>query len=244
LITDNPAARLLEILKKGKKIVGNVTSRSAWQKILEMESDDESELYSKLGKVMSLTKETIDILKKYSLGESDSWIHWSTQIHNSFSSYSLNDAWPRFINGIDQHSMSYLHLHSQLIESKILEGTDLNIEKLLEIRKDLQDLIADIISCELSPRIKEFLLRSFKKIVDAIDEHHITGQIAIIDAIDAAFGHFATDENYRAEISSSSIYSKLTDTLSVLANAATIFTGVDTKQISSAVSFLIAKTSS
>lgn len=193
---------------------------------------------------MSLTGETIEILQQHKLGESDSWIHWSKQIHKSFSAYSLNDRWTNFISAIDQHSISYLHLHAQLIESKIANNTTFDLEKLQEIRDNLQETISEIINCELPPNIKEFLLRSLKKIIDAIDEHHITGKIAIVDAIDATIGHFATDENYQKQVVNSSIYSKLANTLSILANAATLFTSVDAKQLSAAVSFLIAKTSS
>ena len=64
---DNPAARLLRILEKGKKLPPPMSCRQAWCELLEVEIEDKVTLMGRLGKLIPLTAEITEQLSKLAL---------------------------------------------------------------------------------------------------------------------------------------------------------------------------------
>lgn len=64
MIGDNPAARLLAILELGIQQDQNIKCRDIWRKLLNVEGGDDALLMSRLGKVMELPQQAIQIIKK------------------------------------------------------------------------------------------------------------------------------------------------------------------------------------
>ncbi|PHR57253.1 MAG: hypothetical protein COA44_06015 [Arcobacter sp.] len=193
---DNHASRLHSILESGMSIPRGSNCRDAWRKLLN--TKEEALLMSRLGKVMELTSLIIkDVENNPSALKSSK--HWSAQVTKAFMTQNLNDQWSGFIAHIDSHSLNYLHMTADFIQSNSHKEI-ISDSKLQEIREQVDALYKEVLSSELDEGIKEYLYRTLQKLLVSIDEYFITGVNPIIDSVDQVIGHIVTDEPFRVEL--------------------------------------------
>jgi len=224
LVFDNPAERLLSILENGKGIVDTTNCRQAWHKLLILKSPTESELMSRLGRVMDLPHQIVQLLD--SIGENDDSMnkHWITKVSAGFMQQNLNSAWSTFNTHIDAHSISYLKMCSKLLRahSKIKGLTEDELDK---IREQLQELIQSVESSDIDPSVKEYLFRSLKRIIISIDEYFITGVTPLIDSIETTFGHAVANSDFRDAMKKSDIGEDFWDALFKVSSVVSLSVG-------------------
>ncbi len=225
MIGDNPAARLLAILEAGKEYQNHENCRSVWKRILDIESHPDSLLMSRLGKVMELPEQIITVLKQDFPNQVNTYTHWSKQTNRAFSQQNLNGQWKEFYSHIDTHTLNYLRLNADLIQTK--SPTHLiELERLNELREKISELLTELIDSDFEAEFKEFMSRSLQRMVFAIDEYRISGALPVMDAIEGAFGHAFFDEKYKNVLSNTGLGSKIISTLSTVADAMSIALGV------------------
>lgn len=231
---DNPAARLLFILERGKKIPANMNCRNAWQQLIGP-TDNNAMLISRLGKVMELPEQAINAIKDGFPNQGNTWSHWEAQVNQAFMVQNLNANWDTFINHIDAHSINYLKLASDLLQSKSNTKT-LEGDQLLSVRADIQKVYEDILSSDLSDEIKKYVVRYLRKILIGIDEYQITGAFPLLDSIETLIGHSAIDKSYHSFLTNSELGKRILDTLGAMANLVTVAVGIP--QLSQAIVLL------
>jgi hypothetical protein len=98
ILIENPAARLLAILEKGKTIPPNETCENAWIKILETQRSTNSLFFTRLAKVMELTNRSSKLLENLDLTEKFKRAnqHWVNQVNAAFVNQKLNGQWETF----------------------------------------------------------------------------------------------------------------------------------------------------
>ncbi|WP_428025814.1 hypothetical protein [Arcobacter sp.] len=223
---NNPAKRLLIILEEGKRIPTNMNCKEVWCKLLEVEDRNNlSLILSRLGKLMELPDIIIkDIIKHYP--EQKSYKHWSTRVNNSFSKQNLNSSWLTFIEGIDEHAIEYLRMSSALLDNNSDEEL-LTSEQLLNIKKNIDGIINDILDSDISENLKKYIIKYLRKILIAIEEYKISGIEPIIESLETTLGHAFLDDEYKSVIlKESSIGEKIRNTLADIANLVTTCQGV------------------
>lgn len=222
---DNPAYRLLTILEEGKKIDINLNCAIVWARLLNV-STDSPDLFARMGKVMELPSLAVSAICSAYPDEPNTWAHWVGQVQQGFRSQSLNQPWSTFINVIDNHSINYLKIHSKLLQLKsnfkpvdqdVLENSRQGLSEVLELLLAAND-IEDEVRISLS--------RNIRKLINSIEEYKLTGSIGIFDSLEILIGHSYFDQKYANAIKKSSIAEKITNLLSVLANAMTIAQGL------------------
>ena len=222
---DNPAFRLFTILGQGKLIDGRTKCLVAWAELLDVEPDS-PELLAKMGKVMELPSQTVAALLSSNPYQEDTTNHWLKQVQVAFESQVLGSTWTTFIDRIDTHSITYLQLHSQLIQGarkrKALDSGDLDSAK-LELDEVLQFLLN---SESIDSEVRVALARNLRRLITAIDEYRLTGSTAIFDSIEILFGHSYFDLKYAEVIRESTTGKRIADIVSVLANSMTIALGL------------------
>lgn len=221
---DNPAARLHEILTKGKLISGDTPCTTAWKQILKLDSDDPTLLQYKVGKVMALPIEINEIMRV--LYPSRAKVpHWEHQIRVGFLNQSLIGKWSSFISSIDNHTVEYLALLADLIESKeslkILEN-----EEITQLREKLLDIMDEVLSANLSLELKSSILRHLRKILEAIDDYNITGINPIIESVEATMGHAHLNGGFASFLKNEELGQKVLDFLSAASNILTVSTSL------------------
>ncbi|ADR33957.1 hypothetical protein Sulku_1294 [Sulfuricurvum kujiense DSM 16994] len=225
MIHDNPAERLLKILQDGKNENVNAPCRAVWARLLNVEITDHALMMSRMGKVMELPNQIISELKEKFPNQSNTYEHWSKQLSHAFLLQNINDKWDTFIKHIDNHSIAYLQLSANLLQSKSIISL-IEKEKLNEIREKIDNLYKEIIETDLDEKVKEFLLRAMQKILVSVDEYNISGSIPIMDSIDMVFGHMVVNDEFRNEMNKTPITKTLFERLSDVANIVTVSQGL------------------
>lgn len=231
---DNPAARLLAIIENGKSISAHVNCRVAWEQLLDVENNNPL-LISRLGKVMELPDSIIQAIKENFPNQQDTWSHWSTQVNHAFMVQNLNANWQTFINEIDQHSVTYLRLASDLLQVK--SNTKILIDgEISPIRERLLGLLEEVLSGNLSDDIKKYLARNIRKIIVSIEEYKITGALPLLDSIESTIGHAHIDEPYKNFLVDTELGRRILDTLGAMSNLVTVAVGIP--QLSQTIALL------
>ncbi|MEL3924010.1 hypothetical protein V1481_11655 [Aeromonas enteropelogenes] len=231
---DNPAARLLSLITSGKEYPTNTLCRSVWETLLEVENNNPL-LISRLGKVMELPDSIISALKEHFPSQHKSWAYWEPQVNGAFMSQNLNSEWATFINRIDDHSIAYLELSADLLQTlantKSIVGDDMD-----DLRQRLNQILSEVMESDISSEVKKFVARNIRKIIVSLDEYKLTGALPILDAIDATIGHAHVDKSYMSFLQNSELGGKLLETLAAAANVVTVAVGLP--QLSQAIALI------
>ena len=223
--TDNPAGRLLNILSEGKKRQVGSPSKTVWSELLEVESGNLPLLMSRLGKVMELPEQIINDIQTHYPNQNNTHKHWSTKVNTAFSKQNLNGSWQEFIRHIDSHTIDYLSMSVDLLDSK--ENTQvLSTEKLTEIHEKINGLLIEVMDMDLDESFKKYIVGYLRKIIISIEEYKISGATPIVESIESILGHAFIDENYRKNIVETDFGTKLITTLSAVASVVTIAVGL------------------
>lgn len=231
---DNPAARLLSIIKEGQTYHNTRSCREVWQIILDVE-DNNPLLISRLGKAMELPEAIIHALQEHFPSQVNSWQHWESQVNRAFMSQNLNATWGSFIDNIDHHSINYLGMSADLLQTRSnthsIAGDDIE-----DLRQQLNQILVEVMQSDISSDVKRFVARNIRKIITSIDEYKLTGALPILDAIDATIGHAHIDKSYMSFLRESELGGKLLDTLAAAANVVTVAVGLP--QLSQAIALI------
>lgn len=224
MIGDNPAARLLDILERGTQENPNSNCREVWRSLLNVTTGGDSLLMARLGKVMELPQQIIELINQDFPNQQGTFAHWNAQVHAAFSSQNLNSEWNTFRQHLDKHSIAYLRLTADLIQTKSAT-TLLSDDTIHELKEKIDGLLTEVLASDLSADIKKILARYLQKLSITIDEYRISGAQGVMDTIEGIFGHAFFDENYRKTITASEIGKTIVSTLATIANCVTVAIG-------------------
>ena len=231
---DNPAARLLSILERGKTKAPETNCRAVWEELLEAK-DDSPLLMARLGKVMELPRLAITSLKEEFPQQGDMWSHWESQVNAAFMVQNMHANWDSFINHVDAHTLTYLRMASSLLQAKA--NTKLIADAdLVTVRETLSAILVEVLASDLPDEVKKYVVRNLRKIVDSIDEYKLTGALPLLDAVETTLGHAAVDKQYKTFLTSTELGKRLLDTLASMANVVTVAVGLP--QLTQAIALL------
>jgi len=231
---DNPAARLLAILDAGRMEPPTSSCRAVWKKLLAV-SDDQALLMSRLGKVMELPLLTVQAIKERYPDQGNSWTHWEGQVNVALTTQNLNGEWKTFIGHIDDHTLNYLRITSDLLQAK--SNTKLIVDNdLSSIRERLDAILGEVLNSDASDEIKKYLVRNLRKIITAIDEYRLTGAIELLDVVETTLGHAFVDKSYKSFLTDTELGRRIIETLGATADVITVAVGLP--QLSAAIAMI------
>ncbi|WP_186031247.1 hypothetical protein [Burkholderia gladioli] len=221
---DNPADRLLQILRAGRQRPDNEPCRKAWHNLLSTDGD-EALLMSRLGKLMTLPGEIVSVYSRHYPDRQGTWNHWFKQVNTAFVSQQLSAAWQSFISHIDEHTMTYLGMTADMIANRDF-GKKLETSQLESLRKDVSELLQEALQSDLDQKTKSAIVRHLQRLLTALDEYSLTGALPILDAVEGSIGHTAFDENYATALRETTIGQRFVTILTTAANIVTIVVGL------------------
>ena len=83
-----------------------------------------------------------------------------------------------------------------------------------------------VLSSEITPDLKKYVIHHLRKILTAIEEYKISGALPILDAVESTIGHAYLDTSYRNFLTSSEVGAKILETLAATANVVTVAVGI------------------
>lgn len=219
----NPAARLLDILIEAQGISKAIPTRQAWTRILDA-GNSTALMHERLSKVMNLSEEAFQLVNELFPRQARASQAWKTAIDTGFLNQEMNGQFDTFMKHISSTAVDHLTSAADLLEFKI--PSKLTNQQIQEFIKSLNDLIEEVLSGDLESKVKEYLARSLRKIVIALEEYRLGGEIPVISSMAALLGHSAFDSDYRSAISETTIGSKILNVLGGIADAVTVATPV------------------
>lgn len=222
---DNPAQRLLDILVEGKELNPKLNCRAAWKTLLKAESESEAALLARLGKVMELPEQTMNLLGSVGENDDDAHQHWVQQVSTAFSKQDFGGYWETFSNHIDMHCLSYLKISARLLKahSTVAELPESTLET---VRSEVQSLIEMVLASNLPSNLKQYLVRSFQRVLVAVQEYSITGAVPVIEALEVTFGHSVADLAFREAVKESDVGDQIWEVLFKISATVSLATGL------------------
>lgn len=217
----NPAARLLDVLLQAQDIDKNTATRTAWAQILDT-GNSLSLLHERLSKVMNLSDETFNLVNELFPRQARATSTWKSAIDSAFSVQNINGTFESFLQKITITAIDHLTSAADLLELKI--PSRLTGSQISEFISSLNELIEEVLSGEFEDKVKEYLARSLRKIVIALEEYRIGGEVPVITSIESLLGHSAFDGDYRNALNETDIGSRILNMLGGLADAVTVVT--------------------
>ncbi len=223
-VMNNPAARLLNILEEGKRQNVAQNCRTVWCKLLDIDPTDKVIFLGKLGKVLALSAEVVDELKKVDGINIERYMHWCQPVEQAFSESNFNGAWHDFSKHLNEHVFNYLTMTSDFLSLRapqaILPKGD--VEK---ISTGARELISEIVAANLPDHIKSYMLSQLKKVVVAADDYKITGSKEVVQIVEETFGHAILKHDLVKPVESNPIAKKFWTFMANAAVVTTIATG-------------------
>ena len=221
---DNPAKRLLTLLKQAQGMNPDTPCRTAWHTLLKT-GNDEATLMVRLGKVMGLPAEIVQSMQRHYPNDPNSWNHWFSRVNNAFVSQQLAGQWQSFSGQIDEHTITYLGMTATLL-GHMEHVAPISNDDAKRFKDELAEILADVLTSDLEPKVKDTVGRHLQRLIVAIDEYSLTGALPILDAVDAAIGHIAIDQQYADTLKNTSIGSRFAEALAAVANVVTVVVGL------------------
>jgi len=223
---NNPAQRLLDILKEGKstEINSNATCLEVWKRLLKVTGNDDAQLLSRLGKTIALVGEIEDEVKQIENVDPASLLAWVPLLRNAFASQNLAGAWSGFISKIDVHTLNYLSNCSALLDSNFKEKYK-PIESLDELANEIEIILHEVLNSDLPEVVKSFMSLKLREIQRAIDEFHITGNGPIVKAVESYYGHLILHKEKIKSYKDHPIFKKFGSLMNGLAIVITVTMG-------------------
>lgn len=231
---DNPAARLLSILEAGKNLPGSGACRKTWHHLLQTDGSH-SLLMSRLGKLFELPRQIEQDLQDNFPDHVKHARHWSSQVETAFMSQNLLGDWGSFIGHIDAHTISYLSLTAELLQTRANTKTIAD-DSIHEIRERLSAIYDEVLAAEIPDEVRVYLVRYIRSILNSIDEYFLTGALPVLAATGTLLGHTFLDERYRSVLANTALGTKLYECLTAMANVVTVAVGIP--QLSTALALL------
>lgn len=197
---DNPAANLLEILTAGERYADSQKCKTVWKKILDLDSQSDTVLLSRLGKIMELPEQIKSIISQDFPNSLSSTRHWTNVVTKAFFEQDINGSWSSFYRHIDDHSIQYLQLNAELLQTKS-PTKKIDDSEIIELREKVSELLNELIDTEIDPEFKTYMTRCLHKLILTIDEYRISGASPILDTVESVYGHAFVDERYRKVLS-------------------------------------------
>jgi len=239
---DNPAQRLLDLLKKGADQSAVAYSRDVWRKVLEIPGTDDQLLLGRLASVMALPGRISQVLEDHFPNPRFNATHWKVQTEKAFFVMQLDGLWTHFYSHIDDHTLSELAMLSFVIEERG-EQTVIAPEDITGLLQRAAALREEISQSALPPAMKLMLMKQMTQLLEALEYYSITGAEPVMDAVQSALGLAVLNEHFRREIgkdTGSAFGDKISDLLSDVANVVTVAGALPaiTVAVNSALTFL------
>lgn len=219
----NPAARLLDVLNETLAVQKNIPTRQAWGQVLKSR-DNQALMYDRLAKLMLLSEETSELVNSLFPRQLRATTAWKTALDTAFTSQNMHATIDSFQNHITNTAIDHLTSAVDLIDLK--NPTILNANDIADFTQKLNDLISEVLNGEFEDKVQEYLVRSLRKVIIALDEYRLSGSIPVTTSIESMLGHSFFDRDYGNALNETETGSKILTILGGIADAVTVATPI------------------
>lgn len=187
---NNPAERLLRLLKAAKKKPRNNKIGNTWMELLEVPDNDRSLLLRRLGQVFELPatiKAQIELLEDI---DHSTYLKWSPAVEKAFSVMNLDASVDNFTNCYDNMALYGLEVCSEIL-SRLRPEEVLDEDQLKKLHEDIQGLMEEVLESDIDENLKRYMFEHLQTVALAIQEYRIRGSRPLQKAVEATLGSLA-----------------------------------------------------
>lgn len=221
--TDNPATRILKVLRAIENCQSATLCKKAWSAALGVEDGNDSLLLIKIGTFMSAPIDAVTIMNNKFPTLASQTNAWHKKFTTAMIHQNLSAPISTFTDIYKDSCNDYLEVMSQMIGTASYE--EVPEEEVLEARSTLANLIEEILKSDLEEKVKNYLVKSIRRIITALEDYELNGTIPVIESIEIMAGHVFTNEQFRTSMNSD-IGNKIFGIIGAIADAMAIVSGV------------------
>lgn len=220
------AGRLLNIIKEAKSISSQTQCIDAWGKILNTNKSNMPLLFKRLGAVMALPSKIEKIvLNTNGISDTRAYLNWLGPINQAFMNQNLSSTWDTFSKYIDQHTINYLTITTDMLNLQSPE-TNLKDTELEKLKNDFLGIEKEINEAELDIELKNFMLKRIRDILNAIDEYKLNGIEPLMDSLNITIGQIILNNELAVKSSKEDFAKKFWNLIVNTSVMVTLLTGV------------------
>lgn len=220
--TDNPAARALRVLKAIDAMNSTTDAKKAWREALGIQGNDEAELLIKLGQFIAIPAEAVELMNQKFPKLKPQTLSWHLRFINALSNQILNSHISTFTSHYNGSANHFLEVMDQMLAMH--SAPELDSSAIHDFQQSLEDLIKDVASRDIELKVKEYLIKSLRKVIVALDEYYLRGVVPVIESIEIIAGHVFTDSHFKENLGSD-LGNKVFSVLGAVADGVSIVSG-------------------
>ncbi|MBO9491268.1 hypothetical protein J7384_12925 [Endozoicomonas sp. G2_1] len=193
--TTNPAGRLINILEKFSSQsdpLKIIPARDAWKDILEIESDDDSDLFHAILAVNELVRDTKEVIGRVATN-GELYLRNFDAIEKAVFPGDLDSDFAYTAKLVNETVLQSLHFCSDLLSTYYDEG-ELTKEELSHISNMVDELFETTFNTDLEPNVKTFILESLEAIRRSINYYKIYGAKGLRSAFQLSLGGIVANQ--------------------------------------------------
>jgi hypothetical protein len=181
---DNPAGRLYAILDEARKHPKNERAFDAWKRVLEV--DDDFDVYRGIFHVRELVQEVKNLVDRLEVNK-PLYLSRFERIERAVPGRNLETSWQGCADLLDEATMLSLAHLAELLSGHVAEQP-IEKEELKGLEQDLDALFDKVDEGNLSPQLKEIILRQIEALLRSIREYRIRGAEGMKEALVHSYG--------------------------------------------------------
>ncbi|MCK9814422.1 hypothetical protein M1B35_09830 [Pseudomonas sp. MAFF 302046] len=221
--TDNPAARTLKVLRKLQETPMAASCKDSWCAALGIPTGNDSNLLMKLGAFMANPTEAVRIMNEKFPALRSQTDAWHLKFMSGITCQQLNAQLATFSASYRPVNNDFLEVMNHMIGTACYDV--IPEQKISDSRAMLSELIDSVLSSNLEEKVKNYVVKSIRRIISALEDYEITGSIPVIESIEIMAGHVFTNEQFRISMNSD-IGNKIFGVIGAIADAMAIAAGV------------------
>lgn len=221
--TENPATRTLRVIDTILKTPHDTPGRTAWANALGADKKNDALLHIKLGTFMSSPAEAVRIMNESFPGLNAQTSEWYIKFTEAMSTTDFNNIIGFFHSKYTVQHNKFLLVMSHMIETSSYK--EANQEEVTKAKAILLDLLEDIIASNLESKVKNYIIKSLRKIITSLEDYQLNGCVPVIESIELMMGRSFTDSDFRDTLKTP-IGAKIFSVLGDVANIMTVSSGM------------------
>lgn len=197
---NNPAGRLISLLEKfeeQRRDPFNVNdNRTAWKNILNLETDDDMEIFQAILSVNELVRDTKATIKNTAPNPS-LYLASFENIEKAVFPRQLDDSFEKSMKLIDARVLHSLEFSCELLSQHYDEG-EVSQDDLSDIDSTVSELFSYAKNADIDPNVRTFIMESLEAIRRSISHYNIYGPKGLREAFQLTLGGvFANQEKLK-----------------------------------------------
>jgi hypothetical protein len=220
---NNPAARFLELLKKGQSKGKEEQCVKIWRELLQVPEDDNGLLLRRIGYVWELPSLIASNIRELPDVNHDIYLKWLPRVNASIGMMNFQNAWKSFIDRFDAEILYGIEICADVLSRSRPEKT-VSDSTIKELKERVSKLIEQFSTEGFPAPIAQFITERLEEIRSALEEYSYRGPAPLESAIENTVGKVVVSPELYQESHSSGFGKKFWEFMGYLAVTVTVIT--------------------